>query len=82
MPADAMIRAEQDTAECDVFIVIGSSLTVMPAAAFAPLAKQAGASLAIVNRGETPYDGIADFRIDAMAGDVMSDVIARVEKSL
>lgn len=60
MPAEPMARAEAATLACDVFLVLGSSLVVHPAAGFPMLAKRNGARLAIVNREPTDLDGFAD----------------------
>ncbi len=60
MPAEPMARAERATRECDLFLVLGSSLVVQPAAGFPLLAKRHGARLAIVNREPTPLDQEAD----------------------
>lgn len=60
MPVAAMERAQAATNACDLFIVVGSSLVVYPAAGFPEYAKRLGAKLAIVNREPTPLDGIAD----------------------
>ncbi|WP_372781586.1 NAD-dependent deacetylase [Phenylobacterium sp.] len=60
MPAEPMARAEAATLDCDVFLVLGSSLVVHPAAGFPLLAKRNGARLAIVNREPTDLDGFAD----------------------
>jgi NAD-dependent deacetylase len=61
MPAEPMRRAQAWTEAADIFIVIGSSLQVQPAASFPVIAKRCGALLAIVNRDETPLDDIADY---------------------
>ena len=61
MPVEAMRRAQELSESAEVFIVIGSSLQVQPAASFPVLAKQGGAFLAIINRDPTPLDPIADF---------------------
>ena len=60
MPVEAMERAQAATNDCDLFVVVGSSLVVYPAAGFPEYAKRLGAKLAIVNREPTPLDGIAD----------------------
>jgi len=60
MPEKEMKRAVAEARECEVFIAAGSSLVVQPAAMVPAIAKQAGARLIIVNRTETPLDGIAD----------------------
>ena len=61
MPVEAMQRAQGWSERAEIFIVIGSSLQVQPAASFPVIAKRSGALLAIVNRDETPLDDLADF---------------------
>ncbi len=61
MPLEAMQRAQAWSERAEIFIVIGSSLQVQPAASFPVIAKQNGALLAIINRDVTPLDDIADF---------------------
>lgn len=61
MPVEAMRRAQAWSEAADVFVVLGSSLQVQPAASFPVIAKRSGALLAIVNRDPTPLDEIADF---------------------
>jgi NAD-dependent deacetylase len=73
MPVLAMKRAEQETLAADLFIVLGSSLVVYPAAGFPQLAKENGASLVIVNREETGLDRIADLVLHTAIGDTLGD---------
>jgi NAD-dependent deacetylase len=61
MPEEAMRRAQQWTEAAAVFIVMGSSLQVQPAALFPVIAKRNSALLAIINREPTPLDDYADF---------------------
>ena len=75
MPEEPMRRAEEETLACDLFIVLGSSLTVYPAAAFPKVAKQNGATLIIVNQQDTDIDTIADLVIHAGIGDTMKAVL-------
>jgi NAD-dependent deacetylase len=75
MPVLAMKRAEIETLAADLFIVLGSSLVVYPAAGFPQLAKQNGASLVIVNREETGLDRIADLVIHEPIGDTMGAAV-------
>jgi NAD-dependent deacetylase len=75
MPEAAMLRAEIETRSADLFIVLGSSLVVFPAAAFPAAAKENGAVLAIVNREPTPLDDIADLVVNDSIGDVMGAAI-------
>ncbi|MBZ0139232.1 MAG: Sir2 family NAD-dependent protein deacetylase, partial [Pseudorhodoplanes sp.] len=69
MPAAAMARAEALADTCDLFIAIGSSLVVWPAAGFPLRAKKRGAKLVIVNREPTDFDEIADLVIRQDIGD-------------
>ncbi|MGZ8529803.1 MAG: SIR2 family NAD-dependent protein deacylase, partial [Candidatus Binatia bacterium] len=61
MPEQAMRVAQEWTAQAEVFIVMGSSLQVQPAASFPVMAKRNGALLAIINREAGPLDSVADF---------------------
>jgi NAD-dependent deacetylase len=61
MPVEAMQSAQRWSEQADIFIVVGSSLQVQPAASFPVIAKRSGALLAIINRDPTPLDDIADF---------------------
>lgn len=74
MPAEPMARAEAETLACDLFLVLGSSLVVYPAASFPMLAKRSGAMLAIVNREATDLDVHADLVVRDEIGPVMSAV--------
>jgi NAD-dependent deacetylase len=77
MPEEPMRRAQELTLACDLFLAIGSSLVVYPAAGFPVLAKRNGAALVIVNREPTEMDEIADLVINAEIGDVLAPLIAR-----
>jgi len=68
MPARAVRRAETATLTCDLFVVLGSSLVVYPAAAFPAVAKKQGARLVIVNRDSTDLDELADLVLHAEIG--------------
>ena len=74
MPVKAMQRAQAWSETADVFIVIGSSLQVQPAASFPVIAKRAGALLVIVNRDETPLDDLADFVYQGGIGEFFGKV--------
>jgi NAD-dependent deacetylase len=75
MPVEAMRRAEAASRDCDLFIVLGSSLVVYPAAALPMLAKSNGAALAIINREPTDIDGRADLVIHAEIGAVLREIV-------
>ena len=76
MPERAMRRAEQMTLSCDLFVAVGSSLVVWPAAGFPLMAKRNGARLAIINREATEFDEIADLVVRGDIGTVLSPLIA------
>lgn len=75
MPEAAMQRAHEETLGCDLFLAVGSSLTVYPAAGFPVLAKGNGAGLVIVNREQTGLDGLADLVIHAEIGPTLSAAV-------
>jgi NAD-dependent deacetylase len=74
LPAEELARAEEAAQTSDLFIVVGSSLVVYPAAYLPLHALDAGASLVIVNLGETPLDHLAHLLIAAPAGKVLPRV--------
>jgi NAD-dependent deacetylase len=75
MPVEAMRRAESASRECDLFLVLGSSLLVNPAAALPMVAKSNGATLAIVNREPTATDASADVVIHAEISAVLRELV-------
>ncbi|HUE65873.1 MAG TPA: Sir2 family NAD-dependent protein deacetylase [Rhizomicrobium sp.] len=75
MPEGEMARAQAASLDCDLMLVLGSSLTVYPAAGFPLLAKRNGARLAIVNRDETPQDSFANLVIHGEIGPTLRAVI-------
>jgi NAD-dependent deacetylase len=75
MPEQAMRRAQELAESCDLFVAIGSSLVVWPAAGFPLAAKRAGARLIIINREATDFDDIADLVIHDDIGAVLSPFI-------
>jgi NAD-dependent deacetylase len=75
MPERQMRRAEQLTLDCDLFLAVGSSLVVWPAAGFPLLAKRNGARLVIINREATEFDEIADLVVREDIGTVLSPFI-------
>ena len=75
MPEQAMRRATELAQTCDLFLAIGSSLVVWPAAGFPLLAKQSGAKLVIINNEETEQDDFADLVIRHDIGDALGPFI-------
>lgn len=79
LPQQTLAQAMREAEICDVMMVIGSSLVVYPAAYVPVQAKQAGAGLVIINKGQTEQDHIADVRIDASAGETMTKILNRLK---
>jgi NAD-dependent deacetylase len=75
MPERQMRRAEQLTLDCDLFLAVGSSLVVWPAAGFPLMAKRNGALLVIINREATEFDEIADLVVREDIGTVLSPFV-------
>lgn len=82
MPVWETMEAEKRSRECDLCIVIGSSLVVYPAALMPEFALRSGAKVAIINEGETGLDNAAHIRIREKAGEVMAEVLKRVKRKL
>jgi NAD-dependent deacetylase len=75
MPEIQMARAQDETQNCDLFIVLGSSLVVYPAAGFPQIARRRGAKLVILNRDPTDQDDDADLVLHGEIGPTMSHVV-------
>jgi len=75
MPPEAMQRAEELTKTCDLFLAVGSSLVVWPAAGFPLMAKRNGAALVIINREPTEFDDLADLVVRNDIGDALGPFI-------
>jgi len=76
--SEAASRAEN----CDLFIVVGSSLIVYPAALLPSYATDAGAELIIINLSETPMDPQASIIINAKAGEAMSRIMQKLAEKM
>jgi NAD-dependent deacetylase len=75
MPPAAMIRAEEETLAADLFIAIGSSLVVYPAAGFPEIAARNGARLVILNREPTGLDPYADLVLHREIGAALGEAV-------
>ena len=75
MPQVEMRRAERETLAADLFIVLGSSLVVYPAAGFPELAKRNGAALVILNREPTGLDDVADLVLNRAIGETLGAAV-------
>ncbi len=75
MPEDEMHRAAELAQSCDLFITIGSSLVVWPAAGFPQMAKNSGAKLVIINNEPTDQDDTADLVIRHDIGETLGPFV-------
>ncbi|MCG6894346.1 MAG: sigma factor regulator FecR [Desulfobacteraceae bacterium] len=80
MPREAVERAVSLSRTSDVFIVVGSTLLVQPAAHMPFYAKESGAWLAVVNLSETPCDELCDALIREKAGKVLSTLEGKLRE--
>jgi NAD-dependent SIR2 family protein deacetylase len=82
MPEKEMELSAFHALSCDLMLVLGSSLTVNPAASFVGLAMEKGARVVLINQGETPYDDIVNLRIRSSIGEILPSAVARVKREL
>jgi NAD-dependent deacetylase len=76
MDVATMRAAAAAALDCDLFVAIGTSLTVQPAAGLVDIARSAGAPIVIVNARPTPYDDVADAVIREPIGQVVPALIS------
>ncbi len=79
LPVDALENSVAYSKRCDLFIVIGSSLVVYPAAYMPIYAKESGARLVIINNSRTELDSQADMIVRGSAGEIMEKIIVKVK---
>jgi NAD-dependent deacetylase len=79
LPLEAIARARQLASEAALLLVVGSSLEVHPVAALPGDTLAAGGALAIVNRGETPWDSRATVVLDAGAGETLRALVVTLD---
>jgi len=82
MPEKETQEAYHRSSLSDLFVVIGSSLVVQPAASMPLVAKRNGAKLVIINRDPTSYDHMADLVIHGQAGPIMDSILKEVKKRI
>ena len=78
LPQETLREAIRRAQNCNLLIVIGSTLVIYPAAYIPTYARDAGATLAIINLTPTPFDHYAEVVIRGKAGEVMSKVMEKV----
>ncbi len=79
LPVKDLTESYQHSQKCDLFIVVGSSLVVTPAADMPRVALQARARLVIINQGETPFDERTDLRFSEAIKDVLPPAVERLK---
>ncbi len=82
LPAKDLEESYEHSGRCDLFVVVGSSLVVTPAAQMPQVALQAGAKLVIINQGETPFDEYAHLRFSESIGEVLPPAVAKLKTLL
>uniref|UniRef100_UPI0013DEEFFF SIR2 family NAD-dependent protein deacylase n=1 Tax=Modestobacter sp. KNN46-3 TaxID=2711218 RepID=UPI0013DEEFFF len=79
LDADVLDAAAQAAADCDVFLAVGTSLGVHPAAGLVEVAAASGARVVIVNAEPTPYDGLADLVVREPIGEALPRLLAAAD---
>jgi len=79
MPEDVMLRAYECATSCDLFLMVGSSLQVEPAASIPREAYRNGANLIFINRTETHWDNLAALLFRENAGDVLATLLSAIK---
>lgn len=80
LPQEVLAQASEDAASCDLFLSVGTSALVYPAAGLIELAHQAGACLIEVNPEPTPFSGLMDLRLAAPAGEALPALADAMER--
>ena len=80
LPQKDLSLSFEHTRKCDLFIVVGSSLVVTPAAEMPKEALLAGAKLVIINQGETPFDKNAQLRFHERIGEILPRTVKRLKR--
>ncbi len=79
MPEKEMTISKQHTDKCDLMLIVGSSLTVFPAAGLPRKAQRTGAKLIIINFDSTPLDEKADIKLEVSASEILSKVVEKLK---
>ena len=82
LESDVLVAADDMVKDCDLLIVLGSSLVVYPVAWYPQKALSIGAKLAIINIQETDMDSMAEVVIHDKIGDAFPKVVALVESKI
>ena len=82
LPQKDLADSYQHSQDSDLFVVVGSSLVVTPAADMPRVALQSGARLVIINQGETPFDHVVHLRFHEGIGEVMPQALEQLKQLL
>ena len=80
LPRKDLMQSYEHARKSDLFVVVGSSLVVTPAADMPREALRSGAKLVIINQGETPFDRAANLRFHERIGDVLPRAVRRLKR--
>ncbi|MCG3259404.1 MAG: Sir2 family NAD-dependent protein deacetylase [Candidatus Heimdallarchaeota archaeon] len=81
MPEKEMMISKKHTQKCDLMLVVGSSLSVFPAAGLPRKAQKNGVKLIIINIDSTPLDEKTDIKLEVSAGEILSKVVAKLKEN-
>jgi NAD-dependent SIR2 family protein deacetylase len=82
LPQKELADSYRHSQRCDLFIVVGSSLVVTPAADMPKVAVKSGARLVIINQGKTPLDRVAHLRFEERIGEVLPPAVAQLAETV
>jgi mono-ADP-ribosyltransferase sirtuin 6 len=82
LPQHDLEEAYAHAKKADLFLAVGSTLTVTPAAGMPHVALQAGARLVIINQGETPLDSVAHLRFEEKISEVLPPAVDRLKEMI
>ena len=80
LPVETFQRAAHESERADLFLVVGTSATVWPAAGLIEIAARGGALVVEVNREETPLTALADLHLEGAAGELIPGLAAEIER--
>ena len=80
LPQKELADSYRHSQNCDLFVVVGSSLVVTPATDMPRVGLESEARLVIINKGETPFDRVAHLRFEERTGQVLPQAVAQLKQ--
>ena len=80
LPQKILADSYRHSENCDLFVVVGSSLVITPAADMPEVAVNSGARLVIINQGETPFDRVVHLRFWEKMGEVLPEAVIHLKE--